>query len=448
MKIKTLLFVTLAILSVTFSACKKNTEPPNNVTFKDLKVPADFTWSNINRLNLLANITDLNGNISHALDNQPLDLLDMEGNIMQRLAVDQASVEFYLMIDMVTTKVKLFSPVTQQTLEVDVFAGSVNFPTSLSKSALHQTDTDHDGIADEFDAFPLDPGRAFTNAFPYTTKALKEYPSGANYYFQIYEDLWPSMGDYDFNDLILANKLTWDYDAKNYIVGGSVTSKIWAIGESPDFPHGLGMETLKSSSSKRYYLPAATVNFSAGSIPQSHQDARMNNGVVMWDNIFEVLQPYYNNVGGDWGVMGVPKTVSYSYTMPASVKVKTVGIFSYLFNTEIPSWQIRTFGAPPASYADMALFRTGNDYSATTWNWATGSYFTYPLKGENAFYRTATNLPWGIEFIYSNFKVPIETTSILLAYPRFQAWAESGGTKEKTWYKYPDPNHTLIVPEN
>ncbi len=54
------------------------------------------------------------------------------------------------------------------------------------------TDSDGYGVPDDEDDYPYDPERAFNNF----------YPSG-NYVSLAFEDLWPGLGDYDFNDLVL-----------------------------------------------------------------------------------------------------------------------------------------------------------------------------------------------------------------------------------------------------
>ena len=56
------------------------------------------------------------------------------------------------------------------------------------------TDADGDGINDELDDFPFDPDKAFNNFSPSANSSGK----------LVFEDLWPSQGDYDFNDLVLA----------------------------------------------------------------------------------------------------------------------------------------------------------------------------------------------------------------------------------------------------
>jgi LruC domain-containing protein len=460
MKRKNLFLPLVSALLIVAAGCSKHNDPVPVVKthFDDLVVPPDFNWSNINRTSLKVRIVDSQGNLSAEMDGQPLDMADLENNIIQRMEIVDGEVDFSLMIDFETTQVKIVSPVSGVELTAGVGAGTVSFPVSpgWKSTYLQMEDTDSDGIPNRFDQYPADPERVFTNSFPADRHAAipyKETPSGTNYYFQIYEDLWPNKGDYDFNDIILANKLTWTYGPKSVITGGSVTTKIWAVGESRNFPHGLGMEFFNSNSAHTLlsYLPGSTIGGVSSSSSWVHDDGHsgMTNGVILFDNVFDVLNPYYNNVGTTgWGIMGVPQTITYSYTVPLASKVKYLEILTYFFNTLVPEWQIRTYGSPPTAYMDMTMFRTQDDYSANSWQWtAGGSGFTFPLKGENAFYRSGKNHPWGLEFIYSNFKVPVETTSILLAYPQFQAWAESGGTVNKSWYKYPATGKTVAVPQ-
>ncbi|MBK6964362.1 MAG: LruC domain-containing protein [Bacteroidales bacterium] len=69
-------------------------------------------------------------------------------------------------------------------------------------------DTDNDGVPDTFDEFPTDPARAFISYFP----------GESTYGTLAYEDLWPSTGDYDFNDLVVKYKFTQISNGNNEIV--------------------------------------------------------------------------------------------------------------------------------------------------------------------------------------------------------------------------------------
>ena len=66
-----------------------------------------------------------------------------------------------------------------------------------------RTDTDGDGVADNNDAFPNDPERAFRRYFPGRNSTVT----------LAYEDLFPVRGDYDFNDLVLSARFVETLDA-------------------------------------------------------------------------------------------------------------------------------------------------------------------------------------------------------------------------------------------
>ena len=109
----------------------------------------------------------------------------------------------------------------------------------------------------------------------------------------------------------------------------------------------------------------------------------------------------------------------------------------YLFRLEKKDHQVRPFGTPPTQMQKMQLFRSGDDASPNKWNWLKGDKFKYPQEGKNAFYRTNESLPWGVQFMAKSFTTPAELQTIMTSYPKFQSWAESGGTNDKDWYNHP-----------
>nr|NQU88977.1 LruC domain-containing protein [Bacteroidota bacterium] len=95
-------------------------------------------------------------------------------------------------------------------------------------------DTDGDGIPDEWDDFPLDPERAFLNYFP----------EEDSYVTIVFEDLWPSKGDYDFNDLVFA---VWGQEVANAdedLVDIYINFKILAAGAGMENGFGWQFATL------------------------------------------------------------------------------------------------------------------------------------------------------------------------------------------------------------
>ncbi len=81
-------------------------------------------------------------------------------------------------------------------------------------------DADNDGVADVDDAYPHDSDRAFNNF----------YPSANGFGTLLFEDLWPGLGDYDFNDLVLSYRINKITNAQNKLVDLKVIYTVKAAG--------------------------------------------------------------------------------------------------------------------------------------------------------------------------------------------------------------------------
>ena len=258
-----------------------------------------------------------------------------------------------------------------------------------------------------------------------------DYPA-TTYFYQIFEDLWPNTGDFDLNDMVLKSKIGWDKHADNSFHYIYVQTVVQAVGAG--IQSGLGWELFKNNGNgTREYMPDIATWFGANADPD------VNNGVICFDNVKDWQYTPYSNTGG-LGPDAKPDTVFFQAYIPQG-EIWSFEMLAYMFRSNDPSHQVRTFGTPPTATANMGLFDTGNDDSPTSWNGSVGTSFSYPLTGANAFYRTENNHPWAVEFITNDFKVAKEKTDILLAYPQFKDWAESGGNVNQTWYNNPDNSH-------
>ncbi len=272
-------------------------------------------------------------------------------------------------------------------------------------------DADGDGVNDEDDFFPEDGTKAYNSI----------YPSGNKFYYHLYEDLWPNLGDYDFNDIVLKTKLHTYTNAQNKLVGGKVVSTVYWIGGG--IPRGAGMEFFASNgnASQLKYMPENTVGFT--DMGDVFTDPIVKNAVQLFDN----------NI-----VESLNQTVDFEYSWDEQQGGNSLWVQVYIYNER--QHEIHMFGHPPTEAQDMNLFNTGNDASQTTWDWTEGVSFTNPAD----FYKTLSNLPWGLEISAKEFRIPLEKVAIIDAYPQFKAWAESGGNQNRDWYKYPDESKTFL----
>lgn len=293
-------------------------------------------------------------------------------------------------------------------------------PEGYGKPAI--IDTDADGIEDRLDEYPKDATRAFTSYEPYI-----------GYKVNAFEDLWPSRGDYDFNDVVVKSRTTYIYNAKNELVSSETEMILSAMGGS--IKKGLSVQFLNYTTDgitakysqfdiKKYV--SSIENLKGKAKPVLAEKAV--NSINITENLFSVQSAYYSNDG--LNASGVPDTmrfkVNYSSGMTVIGKTNIImDLFLSGINKEGLVYEIHAADRPATSAVDMALYGTFEDDTKPT---------------ENRWYKTINNLPWGIE-IYTgsnDFIHPSLTNSILQAYPQFVKWASSGGLDAKQWYLYPE----------
>lgn len=378
------------------------------------KVPSDFNWTTIQSHQI--NVTIKSGSsVSKKLDNTLMLLCNEENELLDALTIFDGKADFSVRIPNVTKKLKLYLAATNDAMEVTIDQTKVDFNLpNISALILNSTDSDNDLLLDQFDADPSNPDVSVV--IPIRGSGQLKSAMNLGYSsdtYIIFEDLWPSKGDYDFNDLVAKTTLYWVRGKSNYITEISGDCKIENSGAGGI---GLGYELLKANGTKLTYLNDVITEINGVAV----KDNGVTNGVILFRKLQEVGK------------------TEVKFTM--KIKEKTIKDFAfipYLFRTDNYEQQIRPFGAPPTKTQNMSLFKTKDDASPVNWQWSAGTEFVYPLTGTSAFYRTKDNHPWGIEFIAKTFKPAPERISITDVYPRFREWAESGGKSAKDWYKDP-----------
>jgi LruC domain-containing protein/uncharacterized repeat protein (TIGR01451 family) len=240
-----------------------------------------------------------------------------------------------------------------------------------------------------------------------------------------FEDLWPSRGDYDFNDLVIDYQFEIFSNLNNNIVQVDATFVIKAIGAS--LHNGFGFQlseaidpddlTITGNQLTENYI---TLNSNGTEAGQSKPT------IIVFDDSFKQLQ----HPGSG---LGINTTPGAPYVSPVSLEVSIafepdkynnnildISNFNpFLIVSQTRGIEVHLPYFPPTDLADPNLFGSLHDDSN-------------PSAGR--FYLTSANLPWGIN-IYDNFDYPIEKQEILGAYLKFGDWAESGGLLFADWYK-------------
>ena len=290
-------------------------------------------------------------------------------------------------------------------------------------------DCDYDGIPDNADVAPCDARYATT------------YSTGGRLMF---EDLYPYLGDYDFNDIVVDYAvLAWknadgvvtkmDYDFTLKADGGTLTNGL-----------GLSIDNLNSSS-------VSNVTF-------SDENGYFESG----DEAVFILTPncsfdgygYMNNIIGGNSTANFPVySVSFEVNGASVSDVFWGASMNPMIFQDLDNGlrnEVHLKFKKPTENADQSLIGTGNDITLLedvlfTGQWSTASpavrYWATLLHQGNAttlpktaFTYTDTNgYPWAMH-VDSNASYPVEKTAITEAFTTFSAWVESGGVTHTNWF--------------
>lgn len=242
----------------------------------------------------------------------------------------------------------------------------------------------------------------------------------------MFEDLWPSYGDYDFNDFVLNYKMQLYANNKNMVRSMRVDLRVKAIGGTLPFVPRLRMLGLKGGEvSSIEVLPGLNV-------PDGAQLVQLNPGnnvkepaVVEFRGIStKENRPsgaaYLNTERGYEMTDDELVTVAYRITFRNSVKQENMTFDSFDFYlADAEGKEIHLGGMEPTAEG-MAVYQS---------NLSHGNISQAPK-----FYYSNDNLVWAIN-IPADVTHAYEKTDFLEAYPEFADWAQSGGAKAQTWYK-------------
>lgn len=270
-------------------------------------------------------------------------------------------------------------------------------------------DPDGDGCIGEEDEYPDDPERCYSVEGEWGTLA--------------YEDLWPSTGDYDFNDNVIIYQTTMVYNSENMLVDIITDYKVTAVGAS--FRNGLAIqfdnlvpEDIASVTGS--LLTAGYVNTNSNGTEAGPDKAV----VYVFDDAESVLHraggPFFNTLEN--GNIGTSDTTTITVYFNPAIDPELVGdapFNPFLIKDGNRDIEIHLPDYEPTSLADPSYFGTSDDDSD-------------PASGR--YYKTSENLPWGIH-IPEVLDHMIEYIEIPEGYLHFSDWAESGGTLFQDWYK-------------
>ncbi len=273
-------------------------------------------------------------------------------------------------------------------------------------------DSDHDGISDQFDQFPNDPLRAFNNY----------YPSQTSYGTLAYEDLWPTTGDYDMNDLVVNYRYNYITNGQGKVV--ELYGDYYVRAAGAEFFNGFGVQFPFSPSAVKQVTGQRFVSNYITQSANGTEASQSKAVIIPFDNYKAlVTKPSGFLVNTQEAAPVVSSDTAHvyvSFNSPLSLSTFGTAPFNpFLISNLRRSYEIHLPGNLPTDLANIKLFSTQQDYTRPSQN--------YYYKSRNAW-------PWALSFV-ETFDYPIEGTAINKAYNHFLQWAQSGGTQYQDWYK-------------
>jgi LruC domain-containing protein len=257
---------------------------------------------------------------------------------------------------------------------------------------IDNTDTDGDSIRDLDDKYPNDPLKAFEVFTP------SKYGTGTI----AFEDLWPSNGDYDFNDLAVNYQIITVLNAQGLAVQLDLILNVKSNRGSYINGFGIEFESISPSQIESVYGNILEHNYISQN--QNGTELGQDNAVVI---LFDDPRSMLNN----------PQTISIYFTSP----INTNQLGPAPFN---PFMIVNKIREKEVHLPNMHTTTLGiKNFQVDGVN--------YDLDGN---YLSDNGYPWAINIVH-DFRVPKEHIPLFSAYNYFNQWASSGGSAFADWYK-------------
>ncbi|WP_431156700.1 LruC domain-containing protein [Winogradskyella poriferorum] len=254
-----------------------------------------------------------------------------------------------------------------------------------------ETDTDGDGVVDNDDAYPNDPDVAYEIFTP------SKYGTGSI----VFEDLWPSSGDYDFNDMALNYKAIVLLNSDNLVVRVDFICRVKS--NSAGFTNGIGIEIEGLASSDIESVSGTSYSENYINLNANGTESAQDNAVIIFtDNADNLI---------------TERTITINFVNPTSTTILGEAPFKpFLIANKVREHEIHLPFNSTTQLGQNLVETSGMHVDPD------GNYIS------------DTGYPWALSIIH-DFKVPKESVRIYDAYNFFSDWATSGGNNYKDWYK-------------
>lgn len=250
----------------------------------------------------------------------------------------------------------------------------------------------------------------------------------------LYEDLWPSQGDYDLNDVAVEYTYGHNSDKWNDTYGETFSFR---VRQNYATKHNGVAFRLIGGKRKEVNANGGTTGRYIEGFHKPHSVKLYINGKdatasLQYD---EAEQVYYviPDVKAKPDAIYTVEFEHYYKGAPTHYErnfkeYKTdIDVFIYRKESDDFTWEVHTAGMKPTSHMNMKYFGLGDDQSDPN----KGIY--YVRKGNYPYALFLNGSP--VDLLEKLFDNANEGKSIDMIFPRYKSWVESNGANDANWYK-------------
>ncbi|MFV8458459.1 LruC domain-containing protein [Vibrio owensii] len=275
------------------------------------------------------------------------------------------------------------------------------------------------------------------------------YPSSDTYATMAFEDRWPLMGDYDFNDVVWRYRVTELLNGQRELKTITVDYTLQAMGAG--YSNGFAVKLPNVDSSN---VASVTVTKNGQAVEHTVLQSGSETVLVVSEDLRAELD-----------ALGVLTSgCTYYRTQSNCLNQQATDILSYQMVVELTTPVARDqIGYPPYdSFIFAAEGTYHGDFVATfpgmTWQTHFKSFSgtgdmnnaLFNLHdddtGGSEYFLTSNNMPWAIN-IRDEWDHPTENTDISHAYTGFPTWVTSSGETDTSWYNAPVSGKVISATE-
>ena len=281
-------------------------------------------------------------------------------------------------------------------------------------------DPDNDGVSGTADHFPDDPERAFVTRWP---------ASGVTAYSL--EDQYPGLGDADFNDAVIGTSFEIVSNADGDVKDVMVTGHLVARGAGYDHAVGLHLPGIPLETTGVLEIERVLSGDEPMTLPV---ESRALSSVIQEGRRFDLFESTRNALPPIAGATFTNTQFEGIDRPAASARARLT------FDQAIDPVQL---GPPPFDiyFAVLHGEERWDVHLPGVQGFADRPAHLPVESGELAFVREGR--PWMIE-VPTSWRFPREQVRIWEAYPRYNEWANSGGTLRRDWYRHPSSSPSRL----